>query len=80
MRDDNTGTYRYLSDVFLQWDALRAISVIVAEPDASFHPNGTGAYLGKYAHVSTSQCGFSHAALMTTLRMQTTLPTTYSNI
>lgn len=71
-----------MSDGFLQWDALRAIGVVIAETDASFHPNGTGAYLGKYANISTSRSrrGFSHAALMTTLRMQTTLPTTYSNI
>lgn len=75
-------TYRYMSDGFLQRDAFRAIGVIVAETDASFHPNGTGAYLGKYASVSTATIrrGFSHAALMITLRMQTTLPTTYSNI
>lgn len=71
-----------MSDGFLQRDAFRAIGVIVAETNASFHPNRAGAYLGKYVHVSTSTSrrGFSHAALMTTLRMQTTLPTTYSNI
>lgn len=64
---DEANTHRNIFDLLLEGHAFGAVGVVVTEADAALDPNGTGAHLGKHAHVRMAIRGFSHAALMTAI-------------